>query len=71
VAEIWGPDGPPEEAYSRVTRDLAVVTAAFAEFLEELPGRLTAEYDCVVRDPDQGEVERLSLRQARAPSTAS
>jgi hypothetical protein len=66
VAETWGPEGPPEEAYSRVTRDLAVVTAAFAEYLEDLAGRLTAAYDCVVREPDQGELERLSAAGSRA-----
>ena len=66
MAETWGPDGPPEEAYSRVTRDLAVVTAGFAEYLENLPGRLTAEYDCVMREADQGELERLSEAGSRA-----
>jgi hypothetical protein len=49
-----------------VTRDLAVVTAAFAEYLEHLPGRLTAEYACVVREPDQGELERLRAAGSRA-----
>ena len=49
-----------------MTRDLAVVTAAFAEYLDDLPGRLTAEYDCVVREADQGELERLSAAGSRA-----
>jgi len=66
MAETRGPDGPPEEAYSRVTRDLAVVTAGFAEHLENLPGRLTAEYDCIVRDADQEELERLAEAGSRA-----
>jgi hypothetical protein len=49
-----------------VTRDLAAVTAGFADYLEELPGRLTAEYDCVVREPDPPERERLREAGSRA-----
>jgi hypothetical protein len=55
----WGDSGPPDEAYSRVTRDLAAVTAAFSRHLDELPGRLERTYLCRVRDLDAGEVERL------------
>jgi len=49
-----------------VTRDLAVVTAASAEHLDDLPSHLTVEYDCLVREPDQGELERLSAVGSRA-----
>ena len=49
-----------------MTRDLAAVTVGFAEYLENLPGRLTAEYDCIVREADQGEVERLAEAGSRA-----
>jgi len=66
VAETWGPEGPPEAAYERVTRDLVAVTAAFAEYLDDLPNRLTAEYDCIVREPDPQERQRLREAGSRA-----
>ena len=59
MADRWGPEGPPPEAYSRVTRDLAAVTAGFSAWLDTLPGRLTTTYDCVVREPTAAELERL------------
>ena len=59
MADSWGPDGTPEEAYSRLTRDLAAVSAGFADYLEELPGRLASAYDCVAREPDRRERSRL------------
>ncbi|WP_028645295.1 DUF6226 family protein [Nocardioides sp. URHA0020] len=61
MAARWGPDGPPEEAYSRVTRDLAQVTAGFAAYLDELPGRLTAEFACRSRPLTDAERDRLTL----------
>lgn len=59
MADRWGPDGPPPEAYSRVTRDLAAVTAGFSAWLDDLPRRLTAAYDCVVAEPSAVELERF------------
>jgi hypothetical protein len=59
VGGTWGADGPPSEAYGRVTRDLAAVTAAFAAYLDELPTRLVREYDCELRDPTAEEIDRL------------
>lgn len=64
MGDTWGNEGPPEEAYSRVTRDLAVITAGFAEHLDELPARLLASYDCAVRDLTDDEVGRLSEHQS-------
>ena len=59
MADTWGTDGPPPEAYSRVTRDLALLTAAFAAYLDELPDELTPRYDCSVRDLSERETGRL------------
>jgi uncharacterized protein DUF6226 len=59
MADRWGAEGPPREAYSRVTRDLAAVTAGFAAWLDELPRRLTATYDCMVREPAASDLARL------------
>lgn len=44
----WASGGPPPDAYSRVTRDLAAVCAAFVAWLDQLPGDLAARYDCTV-----------------------
>jgi hypothetical protein len=53
-----------------VTRNLAVVTAAFAEYLDDLPGRLTVEYDCVVREADQGELELIARDSSEGGTSA-
>jgi Family of unknown function (DUF6226) len=50
-----------DEAYSRVTRDLAQVTAAFKEHMEALPERLTRSYECFLRDLDDDERARLHV----------
>ncbi|HSX67597.1 DUF6226 family protein [Nocardioides sp.] len=42
----WANGGPPDAAYSRVTRDLAAVCADFVAWLDRLPGELGATYDC-------------------------
>ncbi len=42
----WENGGPPDEAYSRVTRDLAAVCADFVAWLDRLPRALTEAYDC-------------------------
>lgn len=60
MADRWGPDGPPDEAYSRVTRDLAAVTAAFASWLDELPERLVSSYHCRPRPTTAAEQQRLA-----------
>ena len=59
MPDRWGPESPPEEAYSRHTRDLAAVTAEFAVWLEELPRRLTREFECTRRDLTADERARL------------
>lgn len=59
VGDTWGREGPPDEAYSRVSRDLAVVTAGFTAFLDGLPGRLATAFDCTVREPTAEELARL------------
>ena len=56
----WGSGLPPEDAYERHSRDLAVVTAGFAAWLDGLPGRLTATYDCTVRGATADEVMLLA-----------
>ncbi len=55
----WGPEGPPDEAYSRVTRDLAAVTAEYDAWLDALPSRLVADYRCHVRPTTPAEEARL------------
>lgn len=55
----WGDGDPPEEAYSRVTRDLAAVTARYARWLDDLPARLTDGYACEVRELTATERARL------------
>jgi hypothetical protein len=60
VASTWGPDGPPDEAYSRVSRDLAAVTAGLAAYLDDLPGRLTETFDCALREPTERERDQLA-----------
>lgn len=64
MPDTWGDEGPPPEAYSRVTRDLAAVTAGFARYLDELPGELTARYVCRTRDLSEDERQRLRGRGA-------
>ncbi|KQY55937.1 hypothetical protein ASD11_15735 [Aeromicrobium sp. Root495] len=51
----WGEDGPPDEAYSRVTRDVAEVTAGLGRWAEALPARLVETYDAVTREPTDEE----------------
>ena len=59
VGDRWGDDGPPADAYERHSRDLAAVTAGFASYLDELPTRLTIEYDCELREATARDVEWL------------
>jgi hypothetical protein len=56
----WGDGPPPEDAYERHSRDLAVVTAAFARHLDVLPQRLASTYDCVVRAVSADELTLLA-----------
>lgn len=48
----WANGGPPEAAYSRVTRDLAAVCADFVAWLDALPGDLASRHDCIVSVDD-------------------
>ena len=59
MSDRWGESGPPEEAYSRVTRDLAAVTADFGSYLDGLPDRLERRYLCRVRALQGEELRRL------------
>lgn len=55
----WGREGPPEEAYSRVTRDLATIYAPLAPAAHEAVQRLLAEYDVTAYDVLASEQERF------------
>ena len=57
---------PPDEAYSRVTRDLATVTAAYARWLDGLPGRLERSYECSVDETTKQDLRGLTHGIARA-----
>jgi hypothetical protein len=59
MGDRWGESGPPDEAYSRVTRDLAVVTAEYGRYLDDLPGRLEWCYRCRTRALEEPERRRL------------
>ena len=59
MGDRWGPEGPPDEAYSRVSRDLEAVTAAFAAYLDRLRGGLLVRFDCRVRPATGAELQRL------------
>ncbi len=59
MADSWGADGPPDEAYSRVSRDLHALTADFATYLDALPSQLTAAYDCAIRVPEPHELGKV------------
>jgi hypothetical protein len=59
MGDRWGDQGPPQEAYSRVTRDLRAVTAGFADYLTDLPAELVAAYECTVRELTTQELELL------------
>ncbi len=59
MGDTWGDEGPPREAYSRVSRDLETVTAGFRDHLDRLPAVLSAAHDCRVRDLRDDERRRL------------
>ena len=59
MGDRWGSEGPPNEAYSRVTRDLRAVTAEFAAYLDGLPQRLSGDFDCRVRPMTGEELAQL------------
>lgn len=46
----WGREGPPDDAYTRVTRDLATLYAPLAGAAQDTVQRLTTEYDVVAHD---------------------
>ncbi|HYJ66290.1 MAG TPA: DUF6226 family protein [Nocardioidaceae bacterium] len=59
TGDRWGPDGPPEEAYSRVTRDLATLYEPVVEAASNLVDRLEAAYDVTRRPARAAELDRL------------
>ena len=59
MGDTWGDEAPPEQAYSRVTRDLVAVTAGFADYLDSLPAQLESSFDCRVRPATPDEVTQL------------
>jgi len=63
----WGTEGPPEEAYSRVSRDLPVVFAPVARRLEALPPQLEERYRVNARTPTLSEATRLTAAQPHWP----
>jgi len=70
VGDRWGADGPPESAYSVVTRDLGAVTAGFADYLDVLPGILTTTFVCEVRELDPEQARRLEEASRTPPAPA-
>ena len=68
MGDRWGREGPPDEAYSRVTRDLRAVTAEFAAYLDGLPQRLRDDFDCRLRPVSGGELERLHPHRGHDPA---
>lgn len=65
MSDRWGDAGPPDEAYSRVTRDVAQVTAGLGRWAAALPARLLETYDAVLREPTHEEralVTRAGVR---------
>ncbi len=60
MGDRWSGQLPPDEAYSRVTRDLAEVTAGFRSFVDTLPARLEAEFECAARPVTPTELQRLA-----------
>jgi hypothetical protein len=59
MGDRWGDSGPPDEAYSRVTRDLAAVSAGFSSYLDELPDALQHRHLCRVRGLTEEDLEHL------------
>jgi Family of unknown function (DUF6226) len=55
----WGPGGPPADAYSRVTRDLATVFAGLHMSVDDRVARLVRTYDATARALSDDEVARL------------
>lgn len=56
----WGREGPPEVAYSRVTRDLSEVYAGLPADVSRRLQRLAGEFEVRVR---RGRPSELDLRQ--------
>ena len=56
----WGPDGPPEEAYSRVTRNLQAVFGGLHPHADRLVNDLAARHGAQVTAPTQAEALRLA-----------
>ena len=69
TGDRWGPDGPPEEAYSRVTRDLATLYAPVVEAARRLLDELEAGYDVARRSPTAAELDRVEGCDSDAAET--
>ncbi|MDQ4037286.1 MAG: DUF6226 family protein [Actinomycetota bacterium] len=70
----WGPDGPPEEGYSRVTRDLATLYAPLAGAAQVAVRRLVVDYDVVAQDVlhiESARFERIVQAVALVPRDGS
>lgn len=63
MGDRWGSAGPPEEAYSRVTRDLAVVYAGLPAALDAHLQRLVTDYDATLREAAPDELPRGPVEQ--------
>lgn len=59
MASRWGADGPPDDAYSRVTRDLDEVFAGLPAVVESRVATWVSTYDVVRRPLGPGEVPAL------------
>lgn len=55
----WGPEGPPEEAYGRVTRDLATLYAPLHDTVRAMVDELVAHYDVEHRAASDAEQTRV------------
>jgi hypothetical protein len=55
----WGLEGPPEEAYGRVTRDLATLYAPLHDTVREMVDELVAHYDVEHRAASDAERARV------------
>jgi Family of unknown function (DUF6226) len=55
----WDPDGPPEEAYGRVTRDLPTLYAPVVELARTMIDELAADYDVDRRSVTGAELKRV------------
>jgi Family of unknown function (DUF6226) len=55
----WGPEGPPDEAYSRVTRDLQTLFAPVVEVARRTVDELAAHYNVDRRPASPADLARV------------